>query len=129
MWRAKALELFPEIRESLLHANDCHAAWRAVHRQFRAALAAGHEEFGTRFFKYAAWTLRPTPQARTLHEVSQHAAEIFYEFADDLDRWIDRYDFMCAQKGLRYYLGNSRYAEFEHRFLEGTDGYVKKPSA
>jgi hypothetical protein len=127
-WRAKALELFPEMRESVLRADDYDAVWHVVYREFRSALASGRNEFATPFFKYAAWTLGPSPQTRTMPEVSQAAAEAFYEFADDLHRWIDRYDFMHAQKGLRYYLGESRYAEFEHRFLEHTDGYIKKRS-
>jgi hypothetical protein len=127
-WRAKALELFPEKRESLLSAEDYRAVWRDVYREFRSALVDGRDEFATRFFKYAAWTLGPPPQTRTMPDVSQAAAEAFYEFADDLCRWIDRYDFMHAQKGLRFYLGESRYAEFGHRFLEHTDDYVKKRS-
>jgi hypothetical protein len=128
-WRAKALELFPEMRESWLHAADYQVVWRDIHREFRMALAAGSDKFATPFFKYAAWSLGPSPQTRTMPEVSQAAAEVFYEFADDLHRWIDRYDFMQAQKGLRYYLGESRYAEFEHRFLEHTNGYIHKRSA
>jgi hypothetical protein len=127
-WRAKALELFPQMRESLLCAFDYRVVWRDVHREFRAGLASGRDEFAAPFFKYAAWTLGPSPQTRTMPEVSQAAAEIFYEFAGDLHQWIDRYDFMRAQKGLRYYLGESRYAEFERRFLEHTDGYIKKRS-
>jgi hypothetical protein len=125
-WRAKALELFPQMRESLLHAADYRAVWRDIQREFRAALVAGNTDVTTAFFKYAAWTLGPSPQTRTMPEVSRAAAETFYEFANDLHQWIDRYDFMHAQKGLRYYLGESRYAEFEHRFLNLTDGYVKK---
>lgn len=127
-WRAKALELFPHLRDALLRAEDYRAAWHEVHRAFRASLAAGHNDLATPFFKYAAWTLRPSPQTQTMPEVSQAAAETFYEFADHLHRWIDRHDFMEAQKGLRYYLGEDRYAEFEHRFLEHTPGYIKKPT-
>jgi hypothetical protein len=125
-WRSKALELFPDMHESIIHAEDYNILWRDIHRQFRAALASGREDAATPFFKYAAWTLGLAPQTRTMPEVSQAAADTFYEFADKLHCWIDRYDFMHAQKGLRYFLGESKYAEFEHRFLEHTDGYIKK---
>lgn len=128
-WRAKALELFPERRAALLQAEDYDAVWRELHREFRAALAAGRNEFATAFFKYAAWTLHPSPQTRTMPAVSHAAAEVFYEFADDLHQWIDRYDFIPAQKGLRYYLGEERYAEFEDRFWKQTSGYIKKRRA
>jgi hypothetical protein len=114
------------MRETILRAKDYGAVWRELHREFRAALASGRDAFATPFFKYAAWTLGPSPQTRTMPEVSQAAAEVFFEFADDLHRWIDRHDFMHAQDGLRYYLGESRYSEFEHRFLEHTAGYIKK---
>jgi len=125
-WRGKALELFPEMRESFLDARDYKAVWSELERGFRAAVASRDNGFAARFFKYASWSLSPSPQTRTVPEVSQGAAEIFYEFADELHRWIDRYDFMKAQKSLRYYLGEQRYDEFEHRFLDRTKGYVKR---
>jgi hypothetical protein len=128
-WRGVALEYLPEMRERILVAPDYDSLWREVTREFRAAMAEGRDEFVTRFFRYAAWTLSPGPQTRTMPQVSQAAAETFYEFADQLNRWIDRYDFMRAQKGLRYYLGDARYAEFEHRFLDQTKRYVKKRKA
>ncbi len=114
------------MRPALLAAQDYHVVWRDIHREFRGALTSGNNEFVTAFFKYAAWTLGPSPQTRTMPEVSKAAAEVCYEVGDDLQRWIDRYDFIQAQKGLRYYLEEKRYAEFEHRFLERTDGYIKK---
>lgn len=122
------MELFPQKRESLLLAADYQAVWQNLHREFRAALVSGRDEFMTPFFKYAAWTLGPSARTRTMPEMSRAAAEVFYEFADHLHRWIDRHDFIRVQKGLRYYLDESRYAEFEQRFLEHTEGYVKKHS-
>lgn len=59
-------------------------------------------------------------------EPAKAAAELLYEFADDLGNWIDRHEFMRAQYGLKYFLGNTRYAEFESRFLAHTPGYVRK---
>jgi hypothetical protein len=123
-WRAKALELFPALRESVLRASDAESLWRELNSAFRTALASGEAKLGTPFFKYAAWTLSPSPQTRTLPKVSSAAAEAFYEFADELHQWINRHDFMLAQNGLRYYLGEKRYGEFEGRFLQRTPGYV-----
>jgi hypothetical protein len=128
-WRAKALELFPALRDSVLRASDYQSLWRELHSKFREALSSGRIDFGTPFFKYAAWTLSPSPQTQTLPEVSSDAAEVFYEFADTLHQWIDRPDFMLAQRGLHYHLGDKRYREFEHRFLEHTAGYVKKATS
>ena len=56
-------------------------------------------------------------------DVSEAAARFLYAHADDLHRWIDRYDFMVAQKGLRFHLGDQKYLEFEARFLEKTARY------
>ena len=117
------------MRDTILVAPDYVSLWRDISREFRAAIADGRDDFVARFFRYAAWTLSPGPQTRTMPQVSQAAAEIFYEFADQLHRWIDRYDFMPAQKGLRYYLGDVRYSEFEHKFLDQTKKYVKKRTA
>ncbi len=125
-WRAKALALFPEMRESILRAKDHRALWREVHGEFRVALASGRPAFATPFFKYAAWTLEPAPQARTMSEVSQASAEVLHEFSDELHRWIDRRDFIQAQGGLRYHLGERRYAEFEHLFWAHVEGYARK---
>jgi len=114
------------MRDIILAAQDYNFLWGEICREFRAALANDRDDFVARFFRYAAWTLSPGPQTRTMPQVSQSAAEIFYEFADELHRWIDRHDFMMIQKGLRYYLGEDRYGEFEHRFLARTRKYVSK---
>lgn len=55
--------------------------------------------------------------------MSEEAARFLYGLADELHRWINRYDFMVAQKGLRFHLGDQKYSEFEARFLEKTARY------
>lgn len=129
-WRGTALQLFPEFKESLLASDDYLKVWRDLHRLFRKAIAEGDQKFATRFFHYAVWHLaRRSHQTRQMPEAAQAAAELLYEFVDELEKWIDRYDFIRAQHGLKYFLGESRYAEFESRFLARTPGYVRKRSA
>jgi hypothetical protein len=73
--------------------------------------------------------LHPAPQAKTVADVSGAAARFLYEHADELHRWIDRYDFMVAQKGLRFHLGDQKYSEFEASFLEKTARYPGRTKA
>jgi hypothetical protein len=73
--------------------------------------------------------LHPAPQAKTIADVSEAAARFLYGQADELHRWIDRYDFMVAQKGLRFHLGEHKYSEFEARFLERTARYPSRTKA
>jgi hypothetical protein len=122
-WRSKALELFPEFRERILATDDRLDLWRDIERDFYAALRREDDRLVSRCLRYAVWTLHPTPQARTLADVSAAAARLLHRHVDELHRWIDRYDFMQAQKGLRLHLGDEVYGEFETRFLEKTRRY------
>jgi hypothetical protein len=125
-WRGKALDLFPEFRQRILATDDRLDLWRDIERELHAALRREDHHMIARCFRYAVWTLHPTPQARTLADVSTSAARLLHRHADELHRWIDRYDFMQAQKGLRLHLGDEAYAEFEARFLEKTRGYPRQ---
>jgi hypothetical protein len=125
-WRGKALELFPGFRQRILATDDRLDLWEDIEREFHAALRREDHDLVARCLRYAVWTLHPTPQARTLADVSAAAARLLHRHADELHQWIDRYDFMEAQKGLRLHLGDSAYAEFEARFLEKTRGYPRQ---
>ena len=125
-WKGKALEYLPGLNERILAARDRQSLWKEVEREFHAAVERGDKACATGCLKYAAWTLHPAPQAKTVADVSQLAARFLYAHADDLHRWIDRYDFIMAQKGLRFHLGNQKYSEFEARFLEKTARYPRK---
>jgi hypothetical protein len=61
-----------------------------------------------------------------LADISASAARLLHQHADELHHWIDRYDFMQAQKGLRLHLGDTVFSEFEARFLEKTAGYPRQ---
>ena len=125
-WRGKALELFPEFRQRILATEDRLDLWNDIEREFHGALRREDRDLVARCLRYAVWTLHPTPQARTLADVSASAARLLYRHRDELYQWIDRYDFMQAQKGLRLHLGDPAYAEFEARFLEKTRGYPRQ---
>lgn len=128
-WRAKALEYLPQLKESILASKDRQSLWREVEREFHAAVDSDDPTRASGCLRYAAWTLHPTPQARTVADVSEAAARFLYARADDLHRWLDRYDFMTAQKGLRFHLGVQKYSEFEARFLEKTARYPGRKEA
>ena len=125
-WRSRALQLFPEFRERILATDDRLDLWRDIEREFHAALRREDDRMVSRCLRYAVWTLHPTPQARTLADVSASAARLLHRHADELHRWIDRYDFMQAQKGLRLHLGDELYGEFEARFLDKTSRYPRQ---
>lgn len=125
-WKSKALEYLPGLKERVVVAKDRRSLWREVEREFHAAVQRGDSACAAGCLRYAAWTLHPTPQAKTVADVSQAAAQLLYRQADELHQWIDRRDFMIAQKGLRYYLGDEKYSEFETRFLEKTAGYPSR---
>src|SRR5262245_5760250 len=128
-WRGKALELLPGLREHFLAAKDRPSLWREVEREFHAAVKRDDSASAAACLRYAVWTLHPTPQAKTVANVSEAAADFCYQQADELHRWIDRYDFMVAQKGLRFHLGDRKYSEFEARFLEKTLRYPSRAKA
>jgi hypothetical protein len=125
-WRGKALEFLPELKERILAAKGRQSLWREVEREFHAATGRNDSATATGCLKYAAWTLHPTPQAKTVSDVSEAAARFLYANADNLHQWMNRYDFMVAQKGLRFHLGDQKYSEFEARFLEKTARYPSK---
>ena len=100
-----------------------------MEREFHAAVERADVSCATGCLRYAAWTLHPTPQAKTVADVSALAARFLYAHADALHKWIDRYDFMMAQKGLRFHLGDQKYSEFETRFLEKTARYPSRTKA
>ena len=125
-WRGKALDLFPEFRQRILETDERLKLWQDIERELHAALRREDHHMISRCFRYAVWTLHPTPQARTLEDVSSLAARLLHRYRDELHRWIDRYDFMQAQKGLRLHLGDEAYAEFEPRFLEQTSRYPRQ---
>ncbi len=126
-WKGKALECLPGLRDSILEAKDRQSLWQQVEREFYAAVERGDTKCVVGCVRYAVWTLHPAPQARTMADVSESAANFLYAHADDLHRWIDRYDFMLAQKGLRFHLGTQKYSEFETRFLAKTAQYPCLP--
>lgn len=128
-WRGKALEFLPGLKQQILAAEDRQGLWRVVEREFHAAVEHNDSERAAGCLRYAAWTLHPTPQAETVTDVSESAARFLHANADDLHRWIDRYDFIVAQKGLRYHLGDQRYSEFKARFLEKTARYPSRKKA
>ncbi len=128
-WKGKALEYLPRLKEQILALKDRQSLWREVEREFHAAVQRDDRAGVAGCLRYAAWTLHPTPQARTVADVSEAAARFLYEQADELHRWIDRYDFMVAQKGLRFHLGDQKYSEFEARFLAKTARYPSRVRA
>jgi hypothetical protein len=125
-WKGEALECLPGLKKRILAAKDRQSLWREVEREFHAAVERDDRACAVGCVRYAAWTLHPTPQARTVADVSEATARFLYGQADELHRWIDRYDFMAAQKGLRFHLGEQKYSEFEARFLEKTVRYPKR---
>ncbi len=128
-WKGKALECLPSLRLRILAAKDRQSLWMEVEREFYAAVERDDKSCASGCLKYAVWTLHPAPQAKTVADVSEAAARFLHGHADELHRWIDRYDFMVAQKGLRFHLGDQKYSEFEARFLEKTKGYPRDPKA
>jgi len=124
-WKGKALEYLPSLKQFILATKDRQSLWREVEREFHAAVERNDTSRAAGCLKYAAWTLHPTPQAKTVADVSEAAARFLYGHADDLHLWLDRYDFMVAQKGLRFHLGDEKYSEFEARFLEKTARYPR----
>jgi hypothetical protein len=128
-WKGKALEYLPGMRQRILAAKDRKSLWREVEREFYVAVERADTTSAAGCLKYAAWTLHPAPQAKTVADVSEAAARFLYRHADDLHGWMDRYDFMVAQKGLRFHLGDPTYSEFEARFLEKTERYPRDPKA
>lgn len=120
------MELLPQLKDRVLAARDPQSLWREVEREFRAAKACDDRAGAAACLKYAVWTLHPTPQAKTMSDVSGAAADLLYGYADDLHVWMTRYDFMRAQKGLRFHLGDQKHSEFEARFMEKTAGYPKE---
>jgi hypothetical protein len=123
VWRAKALELLPEFRSQFLETSDKLELWRQVEREFYAARKRGDDDLISRCLRYAAWTLHPTPQAKTINEVTTLAAELLHRHVGELHQWMDRDDMKAAQKGLRWHLGEGKYADFEAQFFEKTKGY------
>ena len=128
-WKGKALEYLPGLKERIVAATDRQSLWREVEREFHAAVERDDTASAAGCLRYAAWTLHPTPQAKTVADVSEATARFLYGLADELHRWIDRYDFMVAQKGLRFHLGDQKYSEFEARFLEKTARYPSQKKA
>lgn len=128
-WKGQALEYLPWLKERILAAKDRQTLWREVEREFHAAVERNDSPGAAACLKYAAWTLHPPPQAKTVCDVSESAARLFHTHATDLHLWIDRYDFMVAQKGLRFHLGTQKYSEFEARFLEKTARYPRRNKA
>jgi hypothetical protein len=127
-WKRKALEYLQGLKERILIAEDLQSLWREVEREFHASVKREDKACAGGCLKYAAWILHPTPQARTVADVSEIAARFFYHQADQLHHYMDRHDFMLAQKALKFHLGEERYSEFEARFLEKTFGYPIRPS-
>ncbi|MFN7138319.1 MAG: hypothetical protein ACK4UN_03155 [Limisphaerales bacterium] len=125
-WKGKAIECLPELKPQIAAAKDRQSLWREIMSQFYAAKKRGDSSLVTGCLRYAAWILHPTPHAKTMGDVSELAAQLLYDHADELYRWIDRYDFMIAQKGLRFHLGNEKYSEFKARFLKKTSDYLVK---
>ena len=120
------MELFPQRREQILATDDRLKLWQSVKGDFYAALNRDDSNLAARCIRYAVWTLHPRPQAKTLDDLSASAAQLLYEHLDQLHLWIDRYDFIQAQKGLRLHLGEDVYNHFERRFLQKTRGYPPK---
>jgi len=128
-WKGKALEYLPGLKQQIFAAEDRQDLWRKVEREFHTAVERSDSDCVAGCLRYAAWTLHPAPQAKTMADVSESAARFLHAHADDLHRWIDRYDFMVAQKGLQFHLGAQKYSEFEARFLEKTAQYPRRKKA
>lgn len=119
-WKGKALDYLPNLRERILAAKDRQSLWREVEREFYAAAKRDDSACAAGCLRYAAWTRHPTPQAKTVADVSEAAARFLHGRGHELPRWMNRCDFMVPQKGLRIHLGDREFSEFESSFLEKT---------
>ena len=91
---------FQNLKSQFWFRDDYLKTWRDLNRRFRKAIAEGDQDFAKRFFRYAIWHLaRRSHQTQLMPEPARAAAELLYEFAEELKNWIDRYEFMRTQYG------------------------------
>lgn len=120
-WRRKALELLPKAATEIHAATDLPECWKCIERLFYAGRKENDVATIRNCLRFAAWTLHLTPQALTISDVSSRTADLLFKYRSQLNRWIDRKDFMITQKGLRYNLGEERYRQLEKEFFDPGD--------
>src|ERR1700679_1799256 len=94
-WRRVALEMLPEYKENIAHAENPMGLWVEIGFHFQDAFGASDDDLVRRFFRYAEWCLDTAKQETTDAPTAAWCA--FYEHVplvaglpDKIHRFIPR---------------------------------------
>lgn len=124
-WRAKALELFPDLRDLIQKQPNAMSLWIELTITIGTAYAEDpvNEERVGRIYDYAVWCLKQPRTDSAETDLSTAVAVCFIEHiplhqrvSDDLYRWMSVDSFDGFENLFRYYLDNDQYKKFSDEF-------------
>ena len=136
-WQTKALEYFPELRETiedqLGRGIGIMGLWIELHTSLLAAYDAepvDDEQIG-RIYRYAAWCFSQ-PQIGTADTDPSSAAAVgliedlplTQRVADDLHRWMSLESFEGCENLFRYHLDDEQYQKFAADFKRKKNSFT-----
>jgi len=121
-WRRVALEMLPEYRENIAHAENPMGLWVEIDFYFRDAFEAGDDDLVRRFFRYAERCLDTAKPEAT--DASTAAWCAFYEhiprvagLSEQLHRFMPRNRFVQVRDAFRYHISQEEFDRLQKAIL------------
>ena len=124
-WRAKAVEFFPDIQDSIAEQPNPMRLWIELTLAFEKVYEEkppDDERIG-KFYDYAAWCFRQPRSEGAESDLSTAVAVCFIEhiplrrgISEDLYRWMSAGSFHGFENLFRYHLSDEEYKKFSSDF-------------
>jgi hypothetical protein len=126
-WRAKALELFPDLADLIAEETAAMGLWIELYVMFVRTYdeVPLDEDFVGKVYEYAAWCFAQPSTGSAATDPSSAAAVGFIEdiptnkrISEDLHRWMSVESFDGFENLFRYMLSDEEYEKFAAGFRE-----------
>jgi hypothetical protein len=124
-WRAKALELFPDLRDLIETQPNPMSLWIELSLAIETVYAEKplNDERVGKFYDYAAWCLKQPRAENAETDLSTAVAVCFIEhiplhqsISDDLYRWMSAGSFHGFENLFRYHFSDEEFKKFSVEF-------------
>ena len=124
-WRAKAIQVFPELRELILAQTNPMSLWIELHLVLERVYdqIPVDEDQIRQIYDYASWCFEQPDTGDVETDTSTAAAVAFVEHipldervSDDLYRWMSIQSFNRFEDLFRYHLSDEEYRRFAADF-------------
>jgi hypothetical protein len=122
-WRARALELFPELEETIRQARSPMALWVELNSEFHYAYTRANQDLIRRVYEYARWCLAQERHPKADHDLLTCVLLCFFKSIptepasqEDMPRWFTRQEVLDLRATFSDLLGEDEWDRLLQRF-------------